>query len=83
MMQFGFQEGVGYIEASFIILETTNYMLLRGSKIWRAKWLKNTSERVPDTCLEFDILAWSLIHFFEFELIPIEFLILFLRSSYL
>ena len=31
-MQFGFQEGVGCIEASFIILETINHMLERGSK---------------------------------------------------
>ena len=33
-MQFGFQEGVGCIEASFIILETINRMLERGSKIF-------------------------------------------------
>ena len=33
-MQFGFQEGVGCIEASFIILETINHMLERGSKIF-------------------------------------------------
>ena len=33
-MQFGFQEGVGCIEASFIILETINYMLQGGSKIF-------------------------------------------------
>ena len=32
-MQFGFQEGIGCIEASFIILETINHMLERGSKI--------------------------------------------------
>ena len=32
--------------------------------LWRAKWLKNTSERVRDTCLEFDILAWNIIYFF-------------------
>ena len=32
-MQFGFQEGVGCIEASFIILETINHILERGSKI--------------------------------------------------
>ena len=31
-MQFGFREGVGCIEASFIILETINHMLERGSK---------------------------------------------------
>ena len=34
-MQFGFQEGVGCIEASFTILETIiNHMLERGSKIF-------------------------------------------------
>ena len=33
-MQFGFQEGVGCVEASFIILETVNDMLERGSKIF-------------------------------------------------
>ena len=33
-MQFGFQEGVGCIEASFAIIETLNYMLERGSKIF-------------------------------------------------
>ena len=33
-MQFGFQEGVGYVEASFTILETINHMLERGSKIF-------------------------------------------------
>ena len=33
-MQFGFQEGVGCMEASFIILETINHMLERGSKIF-------------------------------------------------
>ena len=33
-MQFGFQEGVGCIEASFIILETINHMLELGSKIF-------------------------------------------------
>ena len=33
-MQFGFQEGVGCIKASFIILETINHMLERGSKIF-------------------------------------------------
>ena len=33
-MQFGFQEGVSCIEASFIILETINHMLERGSKIF-------------------------------------------------
>ena len=33
-MQFGFQEGVGCIEASCIILETINHMLERGSKIF-------------------------------------------------
>ena len=32
-MQFGFQEGVGCVEASFTILETINHMLERGSKI--------------------------------------------------
>ena len=33
-MQFGFQEGVGCIEASFITLKTINHMLERGSKIF-------------------------------------------------
>ena len=33
-MQFGFQEGVGCIEASFTILETINHMLERGSQIF-------------------------------------------------
>ena len=33
-MQFGFQESVGCIEASFIILKTINHMLERGSKIF-------------------------------------------------
>ena len=33
-MQFGFQEGVGCIEASFPILETINHMLERGSKVF-------------------------------------------------
>ena len=33
-MKFGFQEGVGCIEASFITLETINHMLERGSKIF-------------------------------------------------
>ena len=33
-MQFGFQEGVGCIEAPFTILETINHMLERGSKIF-------------------------------------------------
>ena len=33
-MQFGFQEGIGCIEASFTILETINHMLERGSKIF-------------------------------------------------
>ena len=33
-MQFRFQEGVGCIKASFIILETINHMLERGSKIF-------------------------------------------------
>ena len=64
--------------------------------IWRAKWLKNTYKRARDTCLEFgylfgvrytclefNILVWSLKYFFEFERISIEFVILFLRSSYL
>ena len=31
-MQFGFQDGVGCIEASFVILETINHMLERGRK---------------------------------------------------
>ena len=42
-MQFGFLEGSGCIEASFVILETINYMLEWGSKmfscfldIWKA-----------------------------------------------
>ena len=33
-MQFGFQKGVGCIEASFVILETINHMLERGSKVF-------------------------------------------------
>ena len=33
-MQFGFQEGVGCVEASLTILETINHMLERGSKIF-------------------------------------------------
>ena len=33
-MQFGFQEGVGCTEASFTIIETTNHMLERGSKVF-------------------------------------------------
>ena len=33
-MQFGFQEGIGCIEASFTILETINHMLERGCKIF-------------------------------------------------
>ena len=32
-MQFSFQEGVGCIEASFVVLETINHMLERGSKV--------------------------------------------------
>ena len=33
-MRFGFQEDVGCVEASFIILETINHMLERGSEIF-------------------------------------------------
>ena len=33
-LQFGFREGVGCIEDSFIILETINHMLERGSKVF-------------------------------------------------
>ena len=33
-MQFGFQEGVGFTEASFTILETINHMFERGSKVF-------------------------------------------------
>ena len=33
-MQFGFQEGVGWNEASFNILETIDHMLEHGSKIF-------------------------------------------------
>ena len=33
-MQFGFHEGVGCTEASFIILETVNHILERGSKVF-------------------------------------------------
>ena len=33
-MQFGFQEGVGCIEASFVILETVNHVLERGRKVF-------------------------------------------------
>ena len=33
-MQFGFQEGVGCIEPSFIVLKTIDHMLERGSKIF-------------------------------------------------
>ena len=34
-LQSEFQEGVGYTEASLIILETINHMLERGSKVFR------------------------------------------------
>ena len=33
-MQFGFEEGVGCIEASVTILKTINHMLERGSKVF-------------------------------------------------
>ena len=33
-MQFGFQEVVECIEASFVIFETINHMLERGSKVF-------------------------------------------------
>ena len=33
-MQFGFQEGIGCIEASFTVLETINHMLELGCKIF-------------------------------------------------
>ena len=33
-LQFGFEEGVGCIEASFTILETINHVLERGSKVF-------------------------------------------------
>ena len=33
-LQFGFEEGVGCIEASFTILETINHMLERGTKVF-------------------------------------------------
>ena len=33
-LQFGFEESVGCIEASFTILETINHMLERGSKVF-------------------------------------------------
>ena len=33
-LEFGFSEGVGCIEASFTILETTDHMLERGSKVF-------------------------------------------------
>ena len=33
-LQFGFEEGVGCIEASFTILETINHMLERGSNVF-------------------------------------------------
>ena len=33
-MQSGFQEGSGFIEVSFTILETINHMLERGSKMF-------------------------------------------------
>ena len=33
-IQSGFQEGAGCIEASFVILKTTNHMLERGSKVF-------------------------------------------------
>ena len=46
-MQFGFQEGVSCIEASFIILETINHMLERGSKIFSCSLdVRKASERV-------------------------------------
>ena len=33
-LQFGFQEGVGCLEASFTILESINYMIERGNKVF-------------------------------------------------
>ena len=33
-LQFGFQKGMSCIEASFTVLETTNHILERGSKIF-------------------------------------------------
>ena len=33
-MQFGFQDGIGCIEASFTILETIDHLLERGCKIF-------------------------------------------------
>ena len=33
-LQFGFEEGVGCIEASFTILQTINHMLERGNKVF-------------------------------------------------
>ena len=33
-LQFGFQEGVGCLEASFTILESINHMLERGNKVF-------------------------------------------------
>ena len=38
-MQFGFQGVVGCIEASFVILETINHMLERGTKVSIAFWM--------------------------------------------
>ena len=35
-LQFGFQEGVGCLEASFTILESINHMLERGNKVLHA-----------------------------------------------
>ena len=33
-LQFGFKEGVGCIEASFTVLETTNHIIERGGKVF-------------------------------------------------
>ena len=62
-LQFGFEEGVGCIEASFNILETINHMLERGSKIFGC---------FVDVCKAFDTvcidgLLYKLVTELEFE----------------
>ena len=45
-MQFGFQERVGCVEASFTILETINHMLERGSEIFGCLDVRNAFDTV-------------------------------------
>ena len=61
-LQLGFQEGVGCTEASFTILESTNHMLEKGSKVFGCfldvrkafdtVWIDGLLHKL---CLEFDI----------------------------